>query len=212
MDVRKKDIQIRPYSFVLCERDTGIARFRVDADPDGSLPAEKVASLLAIHCLVRDRKPEDFELMVVPSESLLECVRERVQQLLTAGRAIGKATRISPREQEVLTGVVQNLANKEIAAKLNVSERTIKFHVSSLLSKFGVSNRVELGREAIFGRIADACTADNQPDQTLFGYQVNIGAGLVVNTDGPRQEAPVRANSRPRMRGLAAMPREHFAT
>ncbi len=212
MDVRKKDIQIRPYSFVLCERATGIARFRVDADPDGSLPAEKIASLLAIHCLVRDRKPEDFELMILPRESLLECVEERVRQLLTAGRAIGKATRVSPREQEVLTGVVQNLANKEIAAKLNVSERTVKFHVSSLLSKFGVSNRVELGREAIFGGMADANVGDQPTDQTLFGYPLKRVAGLGANADGLSQEEPVRANPRQRVRGLSAIPHEHFAT
>ena len=38
--------------------------------------------------------------------------------------------------------------NKEIAATLNLSERTVKFHVSSLLSKFRVRGRMELVREA----------------------------------------------------------------
>jgi Bacterial regulatory proteins, luxR family len=36
------------------------------------------------------------------------------------------------------------LANKEIAASLNLSERTVKFHVSSLLIKFRVRGRMEL--------------------------------------------------------------------
>jgi DNA-binding NarL/FixJ family response regulator len=36
------------------------------------------------------------------------------------------------------------LSNKEIAARLNISERTVKAHVSILLSSFGVSRRVEL--------------------------------------------------------------------
>jgi Bacterial regulatory proteins, luxR family len=48
----------------------------------------------------------------------------------------------------VLTNVAQNLSNKEIAAKLNVSVRTIKFHVSSLLEKFDVRGRVDLMLEA----------------------------------------------------------------
>jgi DNA-binding NarL/FixJ family response regulator len=52
-----------------------------------------------------------------------------------------------PREQEVLDGVLQSLASKEIASKLNVAVRTVKFHVSSLLAKFGVTNRITLGRE-----------------------------------------------------------------
>ena len=52
------------------------------------------------------------------------------------------------RQREVLTNVAQNLSNKEIAAKLNVSVRTIKFHVSSLLEKFDVRGRVDLMLEA----------------------------------------------------------------
>lgn len=34
--------------------------------------------------------------------------------------------------------------NKEIAAKLNISERTVKFHISSLLAKYGAKSRREL--------------------------------------------------------------------
>ena len=43
---------------------------------------------------------------------------------------------------------MRSLANKEIAASLNLSERTVKFHVSSLLTKFRVRGRMELVREA----------------------------------------------------------------
>jgi hypothetical protein len=43
---------------------------------------------------------------------------------------------------------MRSLANKEIAATLNLSERTVKFHVSSLLTKFRVRGRMELVREA----------------------------------------------------------------
>ena len=51
---------------------------------------------------------------------------------------------LSPREQEVLNSLLENLANKEIGNKLNISERTVKFHVSNLLSKFGVRRRADL--------------------------------------------------------------------
>lgn len=51
---------------------------------------------------------------------------------------------LSRREQEVLDSLLENLANKEIANKLNIAERTVKFHVSNLLSKFGVRRRADL--------------------------------------------------------------------
>ncbi len=54
------------------------------------------------------------------------------------------ATHLSRREEEVLDSLLENLANKEIASKLNISERTVKFHVSNLLSKFGVRRRADL--------------------------------------------------------------------
>ena len=53
-------------------------------------------------------------------------------------------TSLSRREQEVLNCLLENLANKEIGNKLNISERTVKFHVSNLLSKFGVRRRADL--------------------------------------------------------------------
>jgi len=51
---------------------------------------------------------------------------------------------LSRREQEVLSGLLENLANKEVADRLHISERTVKFHVSNLLQKFGVRRRADL--------------------------------------------------------------------
>jgi DNA-binding NarL/FixJ family response regulator len=53
-------------------------------------------------------------------------------------------TDLSRREQEVLNGLLENLANKEVADRLHISERTVKFHVSNLLAKFGVRRRADL--------------------------------------------------------------------
>jgi len=43
-----------------------------------------------------------------------------------------------------MDALLENLSNKEIAAKLNMSERTAKFHVSNLLAKYGVRRRADL--------------------------------------------------------------------
>lgn len=51
---------------------------------------------------------------------------------------------LSQRQRQVLETLLENLSNKEIAKKLNMSERTAKFHVSNLLSRFDVRRRADL--------------------------------------------------------------------
>jgi DNA-binding NarL/FixJ family response regulator len=51
---------------------------------------------------------------------------------------------LSPRENDVLTSILGGLTNKEIASNLNISERTVKFHVSHLLRKLGANRRADL--------------------------------------------------------------------
>ena len=49
---------------------------------------------------------------------------------------------LSPRELEVLTYMVEAMSNKQIARKLGLSEATVKTHVSALIAKLGVKDRV----------------------------------------------------------------------
>jgi DNA-binding NarL/FixJ family response regulator len=53
---------------------------------------------------------------------------------------------LTPRETEVLQQLAQGLANKQIASALNLSENTVKFHISSIYTKLGASNRAEAVR------------------------------------------------------------------
>ena len=61
---------------------------------------------------------------------------------------------LTPRETEVLELLARGLLNKEIADRLGLSERTVKFHVSSLLAKLDAGNRTEaLARAAEHGLV-----------------------------------------------------------
>lgn len=60
----------------------------------------------------------------------------------------GAANDLTPRELEVLTLLADGLPNREIAGKLFVTERTVKFHVGSILTKLDAANRTEAARIA----------------------------------------------------------------
>jgi len=56
---------------------------------------------------------------------------------------------LTPREREVLEWVALGLTNREVAARLGISENTVKNHLKSILSKLQVENRTQLVREAV---------------------------------------------------------------
>jgi DNA-binding CsgD family transcriptional regulator len=135
-------------TYFFYEQSTGVSHFHVVAGPDGQFPVEEAAGLLAMHCMVRGQSPRDYVVMVEAAHESLEGLAEKAEKLLQAGHSVGSSVKVTRREEEVLGGVMRSLANKEIAATLNLSERTVKFHVSSLLTKFRVRGRMELAREA----------------------------------------------------------------
>jgi DNA-binding NarL/FixJ family response regulator len=61
----------------------------------------------------------------------------------SAGRWTGPLTQLSEREREILVWMARGLSNRDLATKLFVSETTVKTHVSSVLSKLGLSSRVQ---------------------------------------------------------------------
>lgn len=145
-------------------------RFRVQATPEGEVPIEWAAGLLAMHCVVRGQKPCDYTLLVVPSGGLPDSIGQRAGELLEASRStIGYRARVTRREGEVLQRLLRHESNKEIGVHLNLSERTVKFHISALLQKFKAHDRIELISKAAVGLLP----AESAPPDTLFGFPMH---------------------------------------
>jgi DNA-binding NarL/FixJ family response regulator len=66
----------------------------------------------------------------------------------------GRLASLTPRERDVLRGIVQGKTNKEIAAELEISSRTVESHRESLMSKLGVHHVAALTRLALEEGIA----------------------------------------------------------
>jgi DNA-binding NarL/FixJ family response regulator len=176
--------------YLFYEKTSGMAHFHVDAGPDGELPVDHAAGLLAMHCMVRGQSPADYLIMVPAAPQHLNGLAEKAQKLLEAGNSVKSAVKLTRREEEVLDGILRSLANKEIANELNLSERTVKFHVSSLLAKFKVRSRMELMREAsrnsmnsipaAVGMPAEEMTSFSEPAE-IFRRSANSGKVLPLS-------------------------------
>ncbi len=69
--------------------------------------------------------------------------------------AMPKACRLTPRELEILRAAAEGPTNAQIARQLWVTEQTVKFHLSNIYRKLGVSNRTEASRYALVNGLLD---------------------------------------------------------
>lgn len=124
--------------------------FSVEAEEDGTPPIERAAGLLAMHSLAAHRAPDEYTMTADADICAARAIAGRARnEILLTRRAVGCGDRLTRREMQVLRGVEEMLSNKEIGARLNIAERTVKFHVSSLLLKFGVRGRGELAMASL---------------------------------------------------------------
>jgi DNA-binding NarL/FixJ family response regulator len=85
---------------------------------------------------------------------LMVAAPDQIGSLLAPGQNFsvpvdGMEVSLTPRELEVLTLLTEGLSNKQVSYQLGISEHTVKFHVSSIYNKLGVSNRAEAVRLGI---------------------------------------------------------------
>jgi DNA-binding NarL/FixJ family response regulator len=105
-------------------------------------------------------KPFEPEELVAQVESSLKQANRLLRH--SNRSTLGESTRVqvpgnvelTPTELKVVQLVAQGMANREIAEKLNVSQRTIESHVSNMLNKTNLHNRTELARWAIESNMA----------------------------------------------------------
>lgn len=83
--------------------------------------------------------------VVHSGDSLLQPVvaSKLLRQMSQTSESTDALGSVTPRESEVLNLLALGLQNKEIAGQLGISERTVKFHVGSILSKLNAGNRTE---------------------------------------------------------------------
>jgi DNA-binding NarL/FixJ family response regulator len=79
-----------------------------------------------------------------------------VARLLAAGEAQPAGVRLTAREREVLAEIAHGRSNREIARSLALSEKTVKTHVSAILSKLAVQDRTQAALYAVRTGLVDA--------------------------------------------------------
>jgi FixJ family two-component response regulator len=118
---------------------------------------------------------EDFLTKRAPKEDLLAAIeraleRDRIERK-ERGRVQDLRHRfddLSERELEVLGHVVQGKMNKEIAADLNINERTVKLHRTNITRKLKVHSVAELTRLADEAKLFDPGTASKPRAEGTF--------------------------------------------
>jgi two-component system, NarL family, response regulator YdfI len=94
--------------------------------PNNSSESQIIATVVAVSMGLVVLVPDAMELFYIPGKVLEN-----------------PGFSLTPREIEVLHGLGSGLGNKAIAYSLHISEHTVKFHISSIFQKLGVSTRTE---------------------------------------------------------------------
>jgi NarL family two-component system response regulator LiaR len=131
---------------------------------DKVFPAIKAG---ALGYLLKDSEPADLiqairqvnrgEASLHPSIAL-----QVLQELRRPPQAEAPPDALTPREVDVLRLVARGMTNREIGAQLNTTEATIKTHVSSILSKLQLANRVQATLYALQEGVAPSPNASEQ--------------------------------------------------
>ena len=109
-------------------------KLRVHLDVADPVTRRRLAALV---------KADPEIVLVAAAEEADLVVSERVIATAAPATVPREGAALTPRELDVLRLVAHGLGNKEIAAELELSSHTVKYHLASVLAKLGVRSRTE---------------------------------------------------------------------
>jgi two-component system nitrate/nitrite response regulator NarL len=111
----------------------------------------KESATLLLHKSIRSIVAEECW---IGRKQVSELVQELKKHPATTGKDTSKENwHLTAREAQIIEGIVAGSTNKDIAQQLQLSEQTVKHHLTHIFDKTGVSNRLELALFAIHYRI-----------------------------------------------------------
>lgn len=162
MDLRMPDLDGVDAIRAIVEHDPDVRSIALTVTADES---DVAAAVLAGACgyLLKDSPIDDVVAAVraaARGEAWLSpraaaALVERVRRSNVESPAeVDDSVELSPRELEVLRLVAQGLENSEIAHELGISPRTAKNHLSNILAKLGLTNRIQAATYAVRAGLA----------------------------------------------------------
>lgn len=140
--------KVQAPTLVLHSRGDCIVPFEHGREVAALIPDARFVPLESRNHIILDTEPAWLQVQSTLDEFL------RDQAWKPASRPLDALT---AREREILNSVAQGLDNHAIGARLSISEKTVRNHVSTIFSKLGVNSRPQAivwAREAGFGRVA----------------------------------------------------------
>ena len=126
----------------------------VHARGDRRVPFEEGRLLASLIPGARFVPLESRNHVLFENEAAFRLFRDELDAFLRGGAHHGALASLTPRERELLELLARGLDNHQIAAHLELSEKTVRNHVSSVFAKLGVDSRAQaivLAREAGYG-------------------------------------------------------------
>ena len=140
----------------ICERHAQIRVVMLTSYADERRAMEAVDAG-ASGFLLKDASPRDVAAAIRAAHRGEAVLHPAVAAKLLAERRRPPAAHadLTARELEVLRLIARGLQNKQIAAELHLSEKTVKTHVSAILRKLGVADRTQAAMYAVRERLAE---------------------------------------------------------
>lgn len=129
-------------------REAGQVAVLALTDNDSAVGLLRSLALVGWGILPRDSSADELQAAVRAVAAGLVVVpvglASRVLNRVSGTTALNENSEaLTGREREVLDLLAQGLSNKQIARRLQISDHTVKFHVSSIFAKLGVASRTE---------------------------------------------------------------------